>query len=275
VRGGGKERRLGRAPLGQLTSMWTDVGGCHMHARVAVVPGLDAPAIVLVHGYGVSSRYMVPAARRLAQYYSVYAPDLPGYGKSRRPRRVLDVPALADALAGWMDAWKLDRAVLLANSFGCQIVTELAVRRPELARMLVLVGPTVDPAARTPWQQAWRLAKDMPREPAALWPPLARDYLRFGPRRAVITLRDMLRDRIGERLPWVRAPTLVVRGARDAIVSAAWAEEVPRRLPDARLVTIPGAAHAVNFNAPLELTRVVGGFLDACERCHGWPDGSS
>ncbi len=265
------EYRPGRAPLGRLSNTWTDVDGCRMYARVAVADRADAPAVVLAHGYGVSSRYMVPAVRHLAPYYRVYAPDLPGYGRSCRPRRVLNVPALADALAGWMDMWRLERAVLLANSFGCQIVTDLAVRRPDLARALILVGPTVDPAARTPWQQAWRLAEDMPREPAALWPPLVRDYLRFGPRRALVTLRDMLRDRIEERLPRVQAPVLVVRGARDAIVSAALAAEVARRLPNARLVTIPGAAHAVNFNAPLELTRVLRGFLSACERCHGWP----
>jgi 2-hydroxy-6-oxonona-2,4-dienedioate hydrolase len=271
---GSRQRQSGRVPCGRLTETWTDVGGYRMYARVASTPIAREPAIVLAHGYGVSSRYMVPVARYLAPYYHVYAPDLPGYGRSSRPRRVLDVPALADALVAWMAAWRLERAVLLANSFGCQIVTELAVRRPELAAALVLVGPTTDPTARTPWQQAWGMAKDMLREPAPLWPPLARDYLSFGPRRAVVTLRDMLRDRIEERLPQVQAPTLVVRGARDAIVSAAWAAEVARCLPDARLVTIPGAAHAVNFNAPLELTRVVREFLSACDGCAGWSDGT-
>jgi pimeloyl-ACP methyl ester carboxylesterase len=60
--------------------------------------------VVLVHGIGVSSRYMTPIAIELAATCKVYAPDLPGFGLSAKPSRILDVPALADALAAWMRA---------------------------------------------------------------------------------------------------------------------------------------------------------------------------
>ncbi|MDQ3880940.1 MAG: alpha/beta hydrolase, partial [Chloroflexota bacterium] len=63
------------------------------------------------------------------------------------------------------------------------------------------------------------------------------------------------------KLPCVRVPTLVVRGGRDPIVPQAWAEEVARLLPRGRLVVIPGAAHAVNHDAPAALARVVLPFL--------------
>jgi pimeloyl-ACP methyl ester carboxylesterase len=63
---------------GQIESKWTVVGGLPMHARVSVEPvPAGSPAIVLVHGLGVASRYMVPTAERLASVYRVYAPDLP------------------------------------------------------------------------------------------------------------------------------------------------------------------------------------------------------
>jgi pimeloyl-ACP methyl ester carboxylesterase len=68
-------------------------------------------------------------------------------------------------------------------------------------------------------------------------------------------------------LPRVRAPALVLRGARDAACPARWAREVAALLPDAELRTIPGAAHAVHWTAPARVAaeieacgeRVVGG----------------
>src|SRR5207247_9606363 len=79
-----------------LTHEWVDVGRVRMHARVSThrLPS-DAPAVVLVHGIGVSGRYLVPTAVRLATTCRVYVPDLPGFGLSTKPSAILDVPALA------------------------------------------------------------------------------------------------------------------------------------------------------------------------------------
>src|SRR5687768_13321911 len=86
-----------------LGSTWTRLSGLRCHAVISVKPAPPlAPQIVLVHGYAVSSSYMIPTAERLAGRFPVFAPDLPGYGLSDKPERVLDVPELADVLAGWM-----------------------------------------------------------------------------------------------------------------------------------------------------------------------------
>jgi len=52
----------------------------------------------------MSSRYMVPLALELARDSAVYAPDLPGFGRSSKPPKVLDMVELADALAAWTGA---------------------------------------------------------------------------------------------------------------------------------------------------------------------------
>lgn len=81
--------------------------------------------MVLVHGLVVSSRYMVPTLERLAPYHRVYAPDLPGFGKSDKPPRVLNVAELSDSLVAWMEKIGLKSAALVGNSFGCQIIADL------------------------------------------------------------------------------------------------------------------------------------------------------
>ncbi len=247
---------------GPIESRWIRAGGGLAHARVSTGPaGAGSPAVVLVHGVGVTSRYMVPLAERLAPYYRVYAPDLPGFGLSDKPRHALDVPELADALAAWMEAVGLGRATLLGNSFGCQIIAEFAVRYPQRIERAVLQGPTVDPHARTALRQIVRWQLDTPREPPSQALIILRDYLDCGIRRLVRTFRYSLSDRIEEKLPRIGVPTLVVRGGRDPVVPQRWAEEATRLLLMGRLVVVPGAGHTVNYNSPLELARVVRLFL--------------
>ena len=87
----------------ELTSLWARVGGLRVHALAAADPPPSSPVVVLVHGIVISSRYMVPTAELLAPLCRVYAVDLPGYGRSDKPPRVLCVPELARALADWIE----------------------------------------------------------------------------------------------------------------------------------------------------------------------------
>jgi 2-hydroxy-6-oxonona-2,4-dienedioate hydrolase len=257
----GKVSRPERADDG-LRDQWTVVAGLPMFARVSSVPvAPNAPAVVMVHGLIVSGRYMIPTAKRLGRHCRVYVPDLPGYGHSAKPARFLDVPGLADALAGWMQAVGLPRAVLLGNSFGCQIVVDFAARYPERVERAVLVGPTTDPHARTAHQQIAHWLLNLPGEPPSLGLVVARDVWDMGARRALATFGFMLRDNVAAKLARVQAPTLVVRGGRDTSVPQRWCEEATRLLPRARLVVIPGAAHTLNYNSPKKLLRVILPFI--------------
>jgi 2-hydroxy-6-oxonona-2,4-dienedioate hydrolase len=248
---------------GRLTSVWSVVQGLRVHIREATdlaPPG--APAVVLVHGVGVSSRYMVPTGERLAPHYRVYAPDLPGFGRSDKPPHLLDIPGLADALRAWMLHAGPGPAALLGNSLGCQVIIDLAMRFPELVDRAVLVGPTVDPRARGLLRQIGRGALDLLREPLSYWPLLAADYLIAGPVRTVRTLQKGVEDPLADKLGRVRAPVLIVRGSRDPIAPQRWAEELARRLPRGRLVVLDGVAHVANYTAPDRLVEVVRPFLD-------------
>ncbi len=248
--------------IGRLTSTWTAVNGLSLHARVPVDPApAGSPVVILVHGLGVSSRYMAPTARRLAPAYRVYAPDLPGFGRSAKPPHVLTIAELADALAGWMDAVGIDRAALLGNSLGCQIIVDFALRYPERITRAVLVGPTMDVAALNAGRQFGRVLLDTPFEAPGQPLIVIHDYLQAGLGRAWRTLHYALADPIEEMYRQVRVPALVVRGGLDPIVPQRWAEQVARLLPAGRLIVIPGAGHTVNYSAPDKLVRVVGPFL--------------
>ncbi|XYI02662.1 alpha/beta fold hydrolase [Sorangium sp. So ce1128] len=248
--------------LARLESRFTWVNGLRMHARVSMDPvDADAAPVVLVPGLVVASRYMEPTAERLGAYFPVYAPDLPGFGLSDKPRRALDLSELAGALADWMEAMKIGPAALLANSFGCQIAVELAVRRPELVSHLILQGPTTDRHARTYPRQLLRWFIDGLQEPGNMLPIMLRDYRAAGLRRSLSTLRTAMRDAVEDKLPCVQAPALVVTGERDPLTPPAWGEEVARRIPCGTHAVVPGGFHTIVFNAAAELVRLVRPFL--------------
>ena len=215
---------------------------------------------MLLHGLGVSSRYFVPLARILAEKHRVVAVDLPGWDGSDRPDAILDIPGLAGELAAWLDAEGLVRPRMVANSLGCQVTIELAAREPERFERIVLIGPTVDPRYRTAIHHAPRFFVDAMREPPTLLPIIVRDYLRFGLRRFVATAGAALRDRPEDKLPRITAPTLVIKGERDAFVSTDWAEEIVERLPRGELAVVPRAPHATHYAAPRSVAALVEGF---------------
>ncbi len=236
---------------------WTEVRGLPMLSKMSDAAG---PDFVLVHGLGLSHRYMMPVAACLATAFRVHVPDLPGFGDSAHPRTILDVDGLADGLAGWMAAAGIARAALLGNSFGCQVILALAERHPSRVTCCVLQGPTAPPEERTWFWQAVRWRQNNRFNPPELGPVSYGDYRRAGYLRTLRTFQFSLRDRPEERLPRVAAPALVVRGQCDPICREDWAQRVARDLVNGSLAVIPGVAHTLVFTAPEALAAVASAF---------------
>lgn len=195
--------------------------------------------IVLVHGLGVSHRYFARLRRLLP---AATAWDLAGDS--------------VEALTRSLEAAVTAPSLLVANSLGCQVSAELAVRRPELVRGLVLIGPTWDPAAPTVPRQFLRLLRGSYREQPSLAALLVHEYARWGPRRILRCARSMLRHPVAERLACVTAPAVVVRGEHDTVCGAPWAR-LAAGVVRGRLVEVPGAAHAAHWSHPEAVVQVV------------------
>jgi 2-hydroxy-6-oxonona-2,4-dienedioate hydrolase len=240
---------------------WSEVDGTRWYWRSwdSAAPG--ASLVVLVHGFAVSSRYMVPLGDRLSSAVPVAAPDIPGHGYSADPDHVLDVAETAQALARWMDVCGFSSATWVGNSYGCQVIAALAVQCPALVERLVLISPTLDAEARSVPRQLGRLALDTLRERPLLVTTQALDYGRTGPWRSWQTARHMFADHIEDRLPLIDAPALVIRGGRDPLVPRRWAEYCANLLPNGRFVELPGVAHAACYSAAGSLGYLIKRFI--------------
>ncbi|MBD8079577.1 alpha/beta fold hydrolase [Cellulosimicrobium arenosum] len=243
-----------------------EVAGYEMFVRAGPeVPG--SVPIVHVHGFGVSGTSLLPTAARLAHRATTFVPDLPGYGRSAPRRTTLDIPGLAEALLGLLDALGLERVVLLGNSMGGPVSLEVAHLAPDRVAGIVLASPAGGMHNQPLPRALVQLARDAVRESPAMARIAVPDYLRFGPVATLSTFSELARFPSLERMLRTPVPTLAVVGTRDPLMPPPSRVRELGRLAPAHLavVVIEGAAHAMNFSHPGELAHVVSSWLDGRE----------
>ena len=160
---------------------------------------------------------------------------------------------------------QLAPAIVVGVSFGCQVAIDLAAHHPAAVDRLVLVGPSVDPGARSPVRLAFRWARNAPRSSPRLAPTVIHDFIDAGPWRSVRTLRRALQDPVEEKLSEIEAPTLIVRPERDHLVPGAWTKRMAERIPDSELVILSKAGHSIGPRTAARLTALLVPFISEAD----------
>jgi pimeloyl-ACP methyl ester carboxylesterase len=213
--------------------------------------------------------------------------DLPGHGAATAiaPARA-SAAAQARVLAAVLDRLGLDRVDLVGNSMGGGIGLRLAADQPARVRSLVLigsVGPEVaksetgealdrgdNPLVPRTGAEAGRFMKLVMERP----PKLPRALQRYavaeraaGAERLAALFAGWHSPPAGEEIPAgdrlaaVRAPALVIHGARDRVIHPATAEALADRLPHAQLAVLDGIGHVPQLEAPRRVARLIEEFL--------------
>jgi len=228
---------------------------------VAESTGVGTPVYVLVHGIGMGRSVFRDLVDHLDGNAHVVAIDLPGYGEAPEPWRVLTMQRSADLVAAFLRRHVGIPAVLVGHSMGAQVVAEVASRHPSLVDRIVLVGPTVDPAARTALHQIVRLLRDIAVESPRVIFAGAREYIRAGPRLRT-KFRAMLVHRPEDAFPRITAPALVLRGEHDLVCPVGWCRQVAAAIPDARIAEVPGHGHETMIRDAATAARLIRAFSE-------------
>lgn len=288
----------GPAPVDPATLM--DANGAFVQADDTRLyyqtAGSGGVPIVLVHGFGASSfswrENLQPIA---ASGYTVYAPDLRGFGLSDKSwDGSMAHERQADRLKAFMDALGIERAVLAGNSMGGNIIAHFALKYPDRVRALILVDAAIYtgapnagivstllqvPPLRRWGQHALRfLLGDDTRNADTIksaWydgSKVTPDIL-IGYRRALLTpdwdlgllalARDSGQNDISGRLGEISAPTLIVWGAHDTWINPDNGPRLQQAIAGADLQVIPNAGHVPHEEQPAEFNRLVLEFLDS------------
>jgi pimeloyl-ACP methyl ester carboxylesterase len=233
------------------------VDGYRMHYLAKGPPG--GPPVILVHGLGGRAEDW----RLLAPYLSkagfrVYMPDLPGYGRSARPRDFsYSVRDEATVLVDFTKSLGLQQVDLGGWSMGGWIVQIVAREHPEIVRKL-MVFDSAGLYARPDWDTNLFMPKSpaqldqleallMP-QPTPIPSFVARDILRNSHEHAWVIKRAldsmMTGDDVTDRLlPQLRMPVLFLWGAEDRITPLALGRKMHQLVPQSELDVFKGCGH--------------------------------
>ena len=97
------------------------------------------PAILLLHGYAETSRMWRPLIPRLAEHFTVVAPDLPGIGGSGIPKDGLDMKRAAVRIHGLVKGLGIGKAAVVGHDIGLMVAYAYAAQFPTETEKLVLM----------------------------------------------------------------------------------------------------------------------------------------
>src|SRR5436190_4884515 len=111
----------------------------HGHRVIYRIAG-DGPPVVLVHGMVNSSKHWERVALRLADRYTVVAPDLLGHGDSAAVRGDYSLGAHACSIRDLLTTIGIERATVVGHSLGGGIAMQFFYQFPQRVERLALIS---------------------------------------------------------------------------------------------------------------------------------------
>ncbi len=257
-------------------------GGSPPPERTSVVYGQhiryieagQGPAVILLHGLGGTKEYWDANFAALASKYHVYALDQLGFGHSDKPLMDYTIATWVDFLQGFMQSQNIPKATVVGNSLGGWIALDFTATHPEMVDKLVLVDAS-GLAGKIPIDllapssiAAWRtLLASIFYDKKIVTDEVARqaftDRLRNNDGYTIErTLAGFARPQFeDDKLKSIHAPTLVVWGRNDELISVDDARKFGSGIPGARVVIVEQCGHVPQIEKPGEFNRALLKFL--------------
>jgi 3-oxoadipate enol-lactonase len=244
--------------------------------------------LVLIPGAGSTSSGSARQIPVFTKQYRVIVYDLRGTGQSEAPDVPYTLETLADDLAGLLSAIDIDKAHLMGASMGGMIAQYFALRHPDKTKSLILAcskcgGPheiPVDAEIMDYWMHPKQLSPEnsireslrftMSQEFIEKNPDIINQIIKQAlespppynsPQSAMLQIQALLQNNTYDRLPEIKAPTLVIHGDADRMSPVGNAKILASRIPNAELVILPKMGHAFTIEAFDESNRIMLKFL--------------
>ena len=265
-------------------STFVDIAGVRLHLRDT--GPRDAPAVVMLHGFGASLHTWDDWAALLESDVRIIRIDLPGFGLTGPDPTgdYTDARSIAVLLA-LLDRLGVQRATFIGNSMGGRIAWAFAAAHPDRVAKLVLVSPDGFVSHGVEYGKPQAVPALMQVLPYTLPRSMLRANLAVayadqgrltdatvqrtsdmmvapGVRSAIVArMRQLV---LPDPVPLLRRlamPTLLLWGDKDGMIPVSNAQDYLAALPNASLVVVPGIGHVPQEEAPRETITPLRDFL--------------
>lgn len=228
------------------------------------------PTLLFLHGAGIRALTYKKSLLELAKHFHLYAPDLPGFGKSDMPPLDWTFTEYANFFNSFIQTRNLSNLILIGHSFGGRIALELAAQSPNITN-LILVDTTL--LAKYYINSKYHLPKlilntslEIFLERNPTYAKIAFDVI-FNLRRHGLAYHQ-LKKSIYTALKSqstdvykITIPTLILWGEKDKVVPLQIAYEIQKEIAGSKVKIIKGANHAWCFTKPDVLLQEIQHFL--------------
>jgi len=231
--------------------------------RIRFVEAGEGPALVHLHGAG--GPRITPSHDILSRNFRVIAFEMPGFGQSTENTRTGSMAELATTMARAAEALGLDAFNLWGTSFGGTAALWLALQAPDRVLALILEAPAAirQEGARSVSGTALEMAQLLYAHPERLAADALPDPATNARSQPLVRrLRGPDRDpALESRLRSLAAPTLVLLGTLDRVISSGVGRIYKELLPNGHLVFVYDAAHAISTDRPEAFSEVAADFV--------------
>ncbi|OSM05190.1 putative oxidoreductase-hydrolase involved in aromatic ring cleavage [Magnetofaba australis IT-1] len=247
----------------------------------------------MLHGVASYSFLWDPIIDRMRDRFDLIAPDLLGCGASEKPEHAdHSIRGQALLMVALLDALEIDSVHLVAHDVGGGVAQILAVDHPQRLRSLTLINPVgydywpVQPITTMRAPVIRHLAQAVMNRSMlrlvirhalyhkelltaelldAFWAPFASEEGRRGFFQLIRAINNRLLTEIQPQLQRITLPTLLVRGAADAYLSAHIISDLARDIPHAQTHTLPQGGHFIQIDLPNQISTLAAEFLSQLE----------
>lgn len=227
--------------------------------------------IIILHGWGITGNKYHEVQHLLEKKgYQVFAPDMPGFGKEKLGKKVMNVDDYVKFVHEFLQEKKIKKAILLGHSFGGRVAAKFSAKYPGLVEKLILTGA---PLIKKPLPPHKQLISTLVKNGKVFIPHPFESFMKKGIYKLLgewdyykagslkKTLQNVLAEDISPILSQISVPTLLIWGNDDTFVPVTIGREISQRIQKAFFVNIPGATHKLPYENSSVFTKEIVKFL--------------
>jgi magnesium chelatase accessory protein len=273
----------------RTASQFYAAGGIHWHVQMMG----QGPVLLLLHGTGAATHSWRDLMPRLAQNFTVIAPDLPGHGFTSQPEKAgMTLPGMAQGVAALLDRLGLQPDYAAGHSAGAAVLAEMCLGNRIAPKALAslngamlplpfhgVAAPLIGPLARlfasnplVPMLFAWQAADGavvrkllqgtgsrIDAQGEKFYARLARRSGHAGAALTMMANWDL--KTFAQRLPGLQTRLLLLVGENDRSIPPEDAKRIKQLLPNAEIKRMPGLGHLAHEERPAEVAEVLREFF--------------